>query len=48
MGFEIVREIPYEGTPGLRRVWPALFAAGVVYVPRDRRATSWHRAIEAG
>ncbi len=31
MGFEIAREIPYEGTPGLRRLWPGLFAAAFVY-----------------
>ena len=31
IGFEIVREVPYEGTPGLRRLWPGLFAAAFVY-----------------
>ncbi len=34
IGFEIAREIPYEGTPGLRRLWPSLFAAAFVYLLR--------------
>ncbi|MEZ4671369.1 MAG: methionine biosynthesis protein MetW [Anaerolineae bacterium] len=30
--FTITREIPYEGTPVLKDVWPSLFAAAFVYV----------------
>jgi methionine biosynthesis protein MetW len=35
MNFQIIREIPYEGTPGLRQGWPGLFAAGLIYVLRS-------------
>jgi methionine biosynthesis protein MetW len=35
MRFEIVREIPYEGFPGLRRALPGLCAAAFVYLLRD-------------
>jgi methionine biosynthesis protein MetW len=30
--FEIIDEIPYEGTPGLKQIWPGMFAAAFVYV----------------
>lgn len=36
--FTIVSQHPYEGVRLLRRWWPTLFAAGVVYVLRDARA----------
>ncbi len=32
LGFRIVREFPYEGTPGLKDLFPSLFAAAFVYV----------------
>lgn len=32
LGFTIAREVPYEGTAGLRNVLPGLFAAAFVYV----------------
>lgn len=32
LGFTIVREVPYEGTPSLKDLWPSLFAAAFVYV----------------
>jgi methionine biosynthesis protein MetW len=32
LGFAIVREVAYEGTPLLKRVLPGLFAAAFVYV----------------
>ena len=32
IGFRITREVAYEGTPGLRDVWPGLFAAAFVYL----------------
>jgi hypothetical protein len=37
LGFMIVREVPYEGTPVLKNVLPGLFAAAFVYVlkPND-------------
>lgn len=34
LNFEVVKAIPYEGTPGLKRVYGALFAAAFVYVLR--------------
>lgn len=34
--FEVVAAVPYEGAPGLKAVWPGLFAAGFVYVLRDK------------
>lgn len=34
INFVIAREVPYEGTPGLRRAWPGLFAAAFVYYLR--------------
>ncbi len=34
LGFEILREVPYEGTPWLKQVWPGLFAAGLVILLR--------------
>jgi methionine biosynthesis protein MetW len=33
--FQIVREVPYEGTRWLKEIWPGLFAAAFVYVLRD-------------
>lgn len=38
IGFEIVHEVPYEGTPGLRRIWPGLFAAAFVFALREQQA----------
>jgi methionine biosynthesis protein MetW len=37
LGFMIIREVPYEGTPVLKNVLPGLFAAAFVYVlkPND-------------
>lgn len=35
LGFEIVREVPYEGTRGLKDVWPGLFAAAFVFLLRS-------------
>ncbi len=35
MGFTIAREVPYEGTPGLRDALPGLFAAAFVYLLRS-------------
>ncbi|MFN8378731.1 MAG: methionine biosynthesis protein MetW [Anaerolineae bacterium] len=32
LGFQVAAVFPYEGTPGLRRVWPSLFAAAFVYL----------------
>ena len=32
LGFRIAREVAYEGTPGLKEVYPSLFAAAFVYV----------------
>jgi methionine biosynthesis protein MetW len=37
LGFEIIQEFPYEGTPLLRTLWPGLFAAAFVYVLCDKR-----------
>ncbi len=37
MGFTISREVPYEGTSGLKDVWPSLFAAAFVYVLSEAR-----------
>jgi len=39
LGFRIVREVPYEGTRGLKDVWPSLFAAAFVYVLADERSS---------
>ncbi len=36
IGFEVACEVPYEGTPGLKRWWPSLFAAAFVYVLRPK------------
>ncbi len=33
--FTIVREVPYEGTRGLKNIWPGLFAAAFVFVLQD-------------
>jgi len=33
--FRVAREFPYEGTPGLKGVWPSLFAAAFVYLLED-------------
>lgn len=32
LGFQVAAVYPYQGTPGLKRVWPALFAAAFVYL----------------
>lgn len=40
MRFDIVREVPYEGTRGLKDLWPGLFAAAFVYVLRNKQAVS--------
>ena len=40
LNFEIVREIPYEGTPGLKHLWPGLFAAAFVFLLRDTQTPS--------
>lgn len=37
LDFTIVGQHPYEGVRVLRRWWPTLFAAGLVYVLRDAR-----------
>lgn len=37
MGFEIVKEVAYQGTPGLKDVWPSLFSAAFVYQLKDSR-----------
>lgn len=37
LGFRVAREFPYEGTPGLKDVWPNLFAAACVYVLAENR-----------
>jgi methionine biosynthesis protein MetW len=40
LGFSITREVPYEGTPLLKSVYPSLFAAAFVYLLRDETAPS--------
>ncbi len=35
MQFKIVKEVPYQGTPLLKDLWPGLFAAAFVYVLCD-------------
>lgn len=35
LGFRLAARHPYEGVRGLRRLWPSLFAAGLVYVLVD-------------
>ncbi len=35
IGFRVVHAIPYEGTAGLRRIWPNLFAQAMVYALED-------------
>lgn len=37
MSFDIVREVSYQGTPGLKDVWPGLFAAAFVYQLKDKQ-----------
>jgi methionine biosynthesis protein MetW len=37
LGFDVAQEVPYEGTRGLKKLWPSLFAAAFVYVLRDTR-----------
>lgn len=36
LGFQVIREVPYEGTPGLKSVLPGLFAAAFVYVLQEK------------
>lgn len=36
LGFKIAREVPYEGTPLLKSVWPGLFAAAFVYLLQEQ------------
>lgn len=38
MGFRITLQEAYEGTPGLRRLWPGLFGQAMVYVLEDMAA----------
>lgn len=38
MGFRITHQEAYEGTPGLRRLWPGLFGQAMVYVLEDTAA----------
>lgn len=40
LGFRIRHTVPYEGTPGLKSVWPSLFAAAFVFALEDTRATA--------
>jgi methionine biosynthesis protein MetW len=40
LGFKIVNEVPYQGTPLLKDLWPGLFAAAFVYVLRDNQSRS--------
>lgn len=35
--FTIAQEIPYQGTPWLKNLWPGLFAAAFVYVLQDQK-----------
>ncbi len=35
MRFQIVQEVPYQGTPWLKSLWPSLFASAFVYVLSD-------------
>ena len=37
IGFTIAREVPYEGTPVLKNLYPSLFAAAFVYVLHSSR-----------
>jgi methionine biosynthesis protein MetW len=39
LGFRIVAQEAYVGTPGLRRVWPNLFGQGMIYALSDMRET---------
>lgn len=32
LGYRVRASIPYQGTPVLKRLWPNLFASGIVYV----------------
>ncbi|MBN1965882.1 MAG: methyltransferase domain-containing protein [Anaerolineae bacterium] len=38
MGFRIVHQEAYMGTPGLRRWWPTLFGQGMVYALKNTRS----------
>lgn len=38
LDFQVVRAVPYEGTPLLKDLWPGLFAAAFVYVLWDNPA----------
>lgn len=37
LNFKIAREVAYEGTPLLRKIWPGLFAAAFVYLLQNHR-----------
>jgi len=39
LGYRVQAAIPYQGTPFLKRLWPNLFASGILYVlePTDSR-----------
>lgn len=50
LGFRIVHEFPYEGTPGLRQLWPGVFAAAFVFVlapAEPHSADGAHRGVNA-
>lgn len=36
LNFNVVRELPYEGTRGLKDLWPGLFAAAFIFVLHDK------------
>ncbi len=35
-GFDLAQMHPYTGIPGLRRLWPSLFAQGIIYVLKNK------------
>ena len=44
LSFNILREVPYEGTPWLKNLLPAWFAAAFVYVLQPRLLTSFEKS----
>lgn len=36
LGYRVQAAIPYQGTPFLKRLWPNLFASGIVYILEAR------------